>query len=130
MANKKKLRRQFVNGEVNYEDLSDADKRYLDRYARRIERDMMVGKEFSVPTYKEVPCQKWPGKKVMVPVDAKIVTGEDGLLYLEEEDPKNLIVSENWKSRERGRKLADSRRKREEQEQVVIEMKPTVLGED
>lgn len=130
MANKKKLRRQFVNGEVNYEDLSDADKRYLDRYARRIERDMMAGKEFSVPTYKEVPCQKWPGKKVMVPVDAKIVTGEDGLLYLEEEDPKNLIVSENWKSRERGRKLADSRRKREEQEQVVIEMKPTVLGED
>lgn len=91
---------------------------------------MMAGKEFSVPTYKEVPCQKWPGKKVMVPVDAKIVTGEDGLLYLEEEDPKNLIVSENWKSRERGRKLADSRRKREEQEQAVIEMKPTVLGED
>lgn len=129
MGNRKKLRRQFVNGEVKYEDLSEADRKYIDRYARRIERDMMDGAD-AIPTLKEVPCQLWPGKKVLVPADALIVEDEDGLLYLGEVSEKNLIVSENYKSRERGRKMAESRRRREEEEKAVLQMKPTTLGED
>jgi hypothetical protein len=130
VASKKKLRRDFVNGKVRYEDLSEADRKYIDKYARKIERDMMAGKEAAIPTYKEVPCQKWPGKTVLVSVQANIVEGSDGLLYLEEEDPKNLIVSQNWKYREAGKKAAASRKKREEKEKAVIDMAPTVLGED
>lgn len=129
MGNRKKLRRQFVSGEVKYENLSNEDRKYIDRYARRIERDM-IGGEDVMPTFKEVPCQKWPGKKVLVPADALILEGEDGLLYLGDVSEENLIVSQNYKDRESARRRAESRRNREEEEKAVIEMKPTTLGEE
>ena len=130
MASRKKLRRKFVNGEVDYNNLTADEKAYIDKFARKIERDMIAGKEASIPTYKEVPCQMLPGKNVAVPVNAKIVEGSDGLLYIDEEDPKNLIVSRNWKDRESGRRAAESRKQREETVKAVLDMEPTVLGED
>lgn len=130
MASRKKLRRKFVNGEVEYQNLTADEKAYIDKFARKIERDMTTGKETSIPTYKEVPCQKWKGKKVQVPVTANIVEGDDGLLYLNEVDPKNLIVSRNYRDRESGKRAAAARQKREETVKAVIDMEPTVLGED
>ena len=124
MGNRKKLRRKFYNGEIKLQDLSEDDAKYLEKHIRKMQRDLQDSG--TVPTFKEMPCQKWPGKTVLVSENAVITTGEDGLLYADDK----LIVSENWKSKESARKAAESREARKETEQAVTELKPTRLGED
>ena len=136
MANRKKLRRRFMNGEVKYDQLSEDERKYIDKFARKIERDMTIGSDLVIPTYKEVPCQKWNGKTALVPATCNVVTGEDGLLYVEEEDPKNLIVSTNWLQRQASLRAEASRARQkvakaqqQETEKAVTDLKPIVLGE-
>ena len=130
MANRKKLRKRFFAGEVSLNDLTKDEAKYLNKYIRKMERDTTVGKEFATPTYKEVPCQKLPGKTVLVSVSAPIVTGEDGLLYVNEVADKNLIVSGTYRDRESAKKTEAARLAKETREAAVTQLAPTRLGEE
>ena len=129
MENRKKLRKRFFNGDITLEDLTGDEQRYIFKYIKKMERDIQEGKDASIPTFIEVPCQK-TGKNVQVPCTAKIVTGEDGLLYLGEVSEDTLIVSQYWHDQEYLRKNVEGRKNRDEREKLAVNLEPTRLGED
>jgi len=126
MANRKKLRRKFFNGELKLADMTEDEAKYMNKYIAKLQRDTQTGKDNVIKTYKEVACQKMPGKKVLVPLDANVIKGEDGLLYTEDK----LIVSQSWKDMEADRKEKARVLAKKEKEQAVTELKPTKLGEE
>jgi len=130
VASKKKLRKAYFDGKVQLSDLSEEDAKYILKYMNKTRQKLMEMEDYSVTTFKEVPCQKLPGKKVLVPIDSKIVEGEDGLLYLGDVQPENLIVSAAYKERESYKAHSEYLKNKEQREKDVINLNPTVLGED
>jgi hypothetical protein len=127
MARAKKLRRDFYNGKINVSSLTEHDKKYLHKHVRRLKTELTGGS--SIPTYKEVPCQKLTGKKVLVPEETKILEGTDGLLYIEEEKPENLVISLEWRRQVEIERIANSIKEKQQKEKDVTQLKPTQLGE-
>ena len=129
MANRKKLRQRFFNGEAQLDELNADEQKYIFKLIRKMERDIQDGKDSGAPTFIEVPCQK-TGKTVYVPCTANVIKGDDGLLYLGEVQEENLIVSQYWHDQEYLRKNSEGKRNKQEREKKAVQLKPTRLGED
>lgn len=125
----KRARKHVFQNQGAIEDLPPAQQRYIEKKITRLMNDVSGKNQPKGFDVRAFPCQEMAGKFAMLPADAEPEFNEDdGKWYLDGE----LIVSANFKARERRRNKSESTAVVNGDavtDIAIVNMEPEALGE-